>query len=135
MTTSIVECPHCHYRFNYEFIPSVSFYSIRLGTQRILKCPQCRDLHRFNVTHIGTDPSLPTHGDNSETGIGGRIMVLLFAPFVAFAAIGCFLLFTYGYIVAFTILLAIGVAWLFSYVAYLFLKTSQNMNSKPKEAT
>ena len=94
LTTSIVECPHCHYRFNYEFIPSASFYSIRLGTNRIFKCPNCKELHNFKITHFGTDPSLPTHGDNAETGIGAKIWALMLGPLLALVVIGFLLLFT-----------------------------------------
>src|SRR5208282_1154866 len=111
MTTSTVECPHCHYRFNYEFIPSASFYSIRLGTQRIFKCPQCKELHNFNVTYFGKDPSLPTHGDNAETGVGAKIWVLMLGPLLAFVLIGLLLLFTFQIIILFIIPLVLGVAW------------------------
>src|ERR1700690_1607284 len=115
LTTSIVECPHCHYRFNYEFIPSASFYSIRLGTQRIFKCPQCKELHKFNVTHFGTDPSLPTHGDNAETGIGARIWTLLLGPLVALIIIAYLLGFIVGFqhILVFIIPIALGIVWTF----------------------
>ena len=136
LTTSIVECPHCHYRFNYEFIPSASFYSIRLGTQRIFKCPHCKELHKFNVTRFGTDSSLPTHGDNAETGIGGRIWALLLGPLLALTLIGYLLLFIVGfqYILAFIIPMVLGIVWTLSYIVYLFWKVSRNTNSKVNEA-
>ena len=133
LTTSIVECPHCHYRFNYEFIPSASFYSIRLGNQRIFKCPHCKELHSFKITHFGTDPSLPTHGDNAETGIGVKVWVLLLGPLLAFVVIGFLLLFTFQYIILFIIPLALGIAWTFVYIVYLYWKVSRSTNGKVNE--
>lgn len=134
MTTSIVECPHCHYRFNYEFIPSASFYSIRLGTQRIFKCPHCKELHKFNVNHFGTDPSLPTHGDNAETGIGAKVWALLLGPLLAFVISGFLLLFTFQFLILFIILIALGIAWTAIYIVYLYWKVSRNTNGKVNEA-
>ena len=134
LTTSIVECPHCHYRFNYEFIPSASFYSIRLGTQRIFKCPHCKELHNFKITDFGKDSSLPTHGDNAETGIGAKIWTLLLGPLLAFVVIGFLLLFTFQYIILFIILLSLGIAWTIVYVMYLYRKVSRGTNGKTNEA-
>ena len=94
MTNSIVECPHCHYKFNYEFIPGVSFTSIRLGPARIFKCPNCKELHKFNINHFGTDPSLPTHGDNAETSIGGKSIALAAGPLIVLVALGILLVAT-----------------------------------------
>jgi len=130
LTTSIVECPHCHYKFNYEFIPSASFYSIRLGTQRIFKCPQCKDLHAFNVTHFGMDPSLPTHGDNSETGVGGRVLALLFGPLIALIVIPYILLFVFGvqFIFAFIVPVVLALVWIFAYIAYLYRKSHRQLS-------
>ena len=130
MTTSIVECPHCHYRFNYEFIPSASFYSIRLGTQRIFRCPHCRELHNFTVTHFGKDPSLPTHGDNAETGVGAKIWALMLGPLLAFVLVGFLLLFTFQIIILLIIPLVLGVAWPILYTIYLYRKISQSSNGK-----
>ena len=130
MTTSIVECPHCHYRFNYEFIPSASFYSIRLGTQRIFKCPQCKELHKFNVTHFGTDPSLPTHGDNAETGIGAKLWALMLGPLLVFVVLGFLLLFTFQFRILFIILITLGIAWTAVYTMHLYWKFSHNTNDK-----
>jgi len=130
MTTAIVECPHCHYRFNYEFIPSASFYSIRLERERIFRCPHCKELHNFNVTHFGKDPSLPTHGDNAETGVGAKIWALMLGPLLAFVLVGFLLLFTFQYVVLFIIPLSLGIAWIFVYILYLYRKVSQSSNNK-----
>jgi hypothetical protein len=129
MTTSIVECPHCHYRFNYEFIPSASFYSIRLGTQRIFRCPHCRELHNFTVTHFGKDPLLPTHGDNAETGVGAKIWALMLGPLLAFVLVGFLLLFTFQIIILFIIPLVVGVAWPLLYTVYLYRKVNQSSDN------
>ncbi len=129
MTTSIVKCPHCQYTFNYEFIPSASFYSIRLGTQRIFKCPHCKDLHSFNITHFGIDPSLPTYGDNAETGIGGRVWTLLVGPLFILLAIAFLLLFIAGIqsIFVFIIPITIGIVWILVYIGYLYRKASRTL--------
>jgi hypothetical protein len=131
MTTSIVVCPHCHYKFNYEFIPGVSFYSLRLGPQRVFKCPNCKHLHRFNVTHFGIDPSLPTHGDNSETGIGAKVWGLLLGPTIVIIAVGTLLQIILGVATGVLILLPLGlaIAWLMGYIAYLVRKSSQYKNT------
>ena len=134
LTTSIVECPHCHYRFNYEFIPGASFVAIRLGPVRIFKCPNCKELHNFRISHFGTDPSLPTYGDNSETSIGGKILALLFGPLLALVAIGVLLLLTSQYSFLFIIPLVLGIAWPVGYTAYLYRKDSQYNDKKLNEA-
>ena len=55
-TTSRVECPHCHYKFNYEWIPGISIFAIKLGPYRLFKCPNCKELHTFKITDFGSDP-------------------------------------------------------------------------------
>jgi hypothetical protein len=132
VTTSIVECPHCHYRFNYEFIPGGSFYSIRLGTQRLFKCPHCREIHRFNVTHFGTDPSLPTYGDNAETGIGGRTWALMLGPMIALIVIGFLLRFIIGFQHSLFLIIPItlGIVWIAVYVIYLVRKSGRDTDNK-----
>lgn len=127
-----MECPHCHYRFNYEFIPGASFAAIRLGPVRIFKCPNCKELHNFRISHFGTDPSLPTHGDNSETAVGGRIWALLLAPLFALVALAYLLLFTVG-LVVFVIPLALGIAWPIAYTIYLYRKENRYKNGKLNE--
>jgi len=136
VTTSIVECPHCHYRFNYEFIPAASIYSIRLGTQRIFRCPHCKDLHRFDVTHFGTDPSLPTYGDNADTGIGGGTWALLLGPAIALIVIGFLLRFAVGFQHPLYLLIptVLGIAWIAVYVVYLFVKSGRYTENKTQEA-
>ncbi len=135
MTTSIVACPHCHYKFNYEFIPGASIYSIRLGTQRIFKCPHCKELHRFSITHFGTDPSLPTYGDNAETGIGGRIWALMLGPMIVLIVIGFVLRFAIGFQHPLFLLIPItlGILWVFVYVVYLFVKSGRYTEYKTDE--
>ena len=133
MTTSIVKCPHCDYAFNYEFIPSASFYSIRLGTQRIFRCPSCRELHSFNITHFGMDPSLPTNGDNAETSIGAKNIALMIGPLIVLVTIGILLLITGTFLSVLVVIIpvVIGIAWLAFYIAYIYKKASQK-NDKIK---
>jgi hypothetical protein len=136
VTTSIVECPHCHYRFNYEFIPGGSFYSIRLGKQRLFKCPHCKELHRFSITHFGTDPSLPTYGDNAETGIGGGTWALLLGPMIALIVIGFLLRFIIGFQHPLYLIIPItlGILWTVVYTVYLFVKSGRYAEDKADEA-
>ncbi len=134
MTTSIVECPHCHYKFNYEFIPGASFYSIRLGPQRLFRCPNCKHIHRFTITHFGTDPSLSTHGDNSETGLGAKIWALMLGPSLAIIFIGIFLQITFEPESSVLIIapVVLGILWIVGFVAYLIRKSSQYKNETGK---
>jgi len=134
-TASRVECPHCHFKFNYEFIPGVSFYSIRLGTHRLFRCPNCKELHTFKITNFHSDPSLPTYGDNSETGIGIKIWVLLLGPLLALITIGVILPeLGFTNIILIISPTIVGVAWTFIYIVYLYLKSRPNKNSSFREA-
>jgi hypothetical protein len=136
VTTSIVECPHCHYRFNYEFIPGASIYSIRLGTQRIFKCPRCKELHRFSITQFGTNPSLPTYGDNAETGIGGGTWALMLGPMIVLIVIGFLLRFAVGFQHPLFLLIPIvlGILWTAVYLIYLVVKSGRYADKKEGEA-
>lgn len=133
MTTSIVECPHCHYRFNYEFIPGASFTSIRLGPVRILKCPHCKELHNFKISHFGSDPSMPTHGDNSETSIGGKVLGLLLGPLIILVTAGILLLVIFHNYILFVVPFIIGFVWIVLYIIYLYRNASVSKNRKLTE--
>lgn len=121
MTVSITECPGCHYKFNYEFILGGSFHSIRLGTKRIFRCPKCRELHKFSITNFGSDPTLPTHGDNAETGIGTKIWVLMLVPTLSLCIFGAFLPLFGGSrsLSYFFIPIVAGAVWISFYSVYL----------------
>lgn len=132
MTTSIVECPHCHYKFNYEFIPGASLGAIRLGSSRIFKCPNCKDLHKFDVVNFGKDPSLPTHGDNAETSMGGKVLVLLIAPLLVLTVIGIALL-DMGISQALLILITLqvaGILWMIVYMVHIYRKANRRSNTQ-----
>jgi hypothetical protein len=101
-----------------------------LGTKRIFKCPNCKELHNFTISRLGKDPALPTHGDNAETGIGVKIWALLLGPLLALILIGFFLLFTFQYIILLIIPLAVGIAWPLLYTLYLYRKISEKTDSK-----
>ena len=133
MTTSIVECPHCHYRFNYEFIPGASFTSIRLGPVRIFKCPHCKELHNFKISHFGSDPSMPTHGDNSETSIGGKVLGLLLGPLIILVTAGILLLVIFHNYILFVVPFIIGFVWIVLYIIYLYRNASVSKNRKLTE--
>jgi hypothetical protein len=42
-------CPRCHRDFDYDWIPGVSFTTIRLGTGRYMACPLCHRWSFFNL--------------------------------------------------------------------------------------
>ena len=137
MTTSIVECPHCHYRFNYEFIPGASFTSIRLGTRRIFKCPNCKELAEFDLNHSGADPSLPTHGDSAETSVGAKRLALIIGPLIVLTAVGIILLpilGAYQGLLVLVIALAIGSAWIAVYFVHLYRVARRSRGEGAREA-
>lgn len=132
-----MECPHCHYKFNYEFIPGASIHSIRLGTQRIFRCPHCKEIHRFKITDFGVDSSLPTYGDNAETGVGLRIWVAMLGPTFVLLAIGFLLQFTVGLQQPLFLVVPIllGILWILVYIAYLFVKSGRYTDKKQVKVT
>jgi hypothetical protein len=111
----------------------VSLHSIRLGTYRLFKCPNCKEIHTFKITHFGADSSLPTHGDNAETGIGSRIWALMLGPFITLIAIGFLIEFIIGFqsLIPFMTSIPLGIAWLLGYVVYLYRKASRNIGARP----
>lgn len=121
MTTAITECPACHYRFNYEYIPGFSFHAIRLGNKRIFRCPKCRELHKFPLTDHGSDPSLPTQGDTAEVGIGARIWITMLVPTLVLSFAGAFLPIFAGpqSLNYFFIPIIAGLVWIIFYLIYL----------------
>jgi hypothetical protein len=135
MTTSIVECPHCHYTFNYEFIPGASFHSIRLGTQRLFRCPHCHELHRFTVTHFSTNSALHTYGDNKETGIGLKVWGFMLLPLAILLIIGIIQTVTYSFLGPYflLILVSIGVIWIIIYNVYLIVESGKDVNHKKND--
>ena len=87
---------------------------------RIFKCPHCREVHKFSVIHFGSDPNLPTHGDNAETGIGKKIWALLLVPSLALTLSGAFLPVFAAQPLSYSIaLIMLGIAWVAVYVVYL----------------
>jgi hypothetical protein len=133
-SAALVKCPHCNSKFNYEFIPGVSFYSIRLGTHRLFKCPNCKELHTFKVTNFHSDPSLPTYGDNSETGIGIKTWGLLLGPIIVLSIMAVFLpILGFNNTIIGMSPVLVGIPWIVIYISYLYLKTRQNTNDLIKE--
>ncbi len=62
-----LQCPKCKYAFNYEFVPGMSVASVRLGSQRYMKCPNCNKWSTFklhgNIVKR-SNPSLPMYSDS-----------------------------------------------------------------------
>ena len=76
---SKLECRKCGYRFNYEFIPGMSVDAIRLGMDRYMRCPKCREWSRFSLLNPGKEDGLPTCSDTKTTV---RYTPLLVVPIV-----------------------------------------------------
>jgi len=121
MTVSILECPKCHGRFNYEWSWGASPSSIKHGNKSIFKCPICKELNSFDLAARGRDPALPTYND-LQVGMGGRIWGLLLGPSLGLMAIGVILsiiLTSSPYFLVFLVPFIGGVAWLAAYVVFL----------------
>ena len=122
MVTAVCECYKCNYRFNYEYIPGVSYHSIRLGNKRIFRCPKCKTLQKFDLTDKGPDKSLKTYGDSSELGIGVKIWVTMLLPTFILVFAGTVSFFTFIQpLYLYFILIAIAVVWVFGYLTYLII--------------
>ena len=122
MKISTVKCSNCHNKFNYEFIGGASFHAIRLWNRRIFKCPICKALRSFNIADRGSDPTLPTYRDNSQTDIGRRIWGLMIGPSLALIAIGLLslvILISSPYFLLFLVPILGGTAWTPVYIYYL----------------
>jgi len=116
MTVSIVECSKCHRSFNYEWSSGASWGSIPLGNRSIFRCPVCKELNSFDLSHRGSDPALLTTND-MKAGVGGRIWGLMLGPFLGLIAIGVILNVTLG--VSPLVPIIGGTAWLVAYIYYL----------------
>ncbi len=55
--TSDLTCPHCQRPFEYEWVPLVSFNTVRLGRERYMKCPLCNEWATFDIWSTRTDTS------------------------------------------------------------------------------
>jgi hypothetical protein len=88
------------------------------------------------MTSFGTDPSLPTFGDNSETGIGGKIWGLMLGPPIALIVIGFLLRSVIGFQrPAFLLVpVALGILWIMIYIIYLVVKSGGYKDSKTGKA-
>jgi hypothetical protein len=49
MSRSRLTCPKCHETFDYDYVPGVSFTTVRLGAGRYMPCPKCRRWSYFNL--------------------------------------------------------------------------------------
>jgi predicted RNA-binding Zn-ribbon protein involved in translation (DUF1610 family) len=59
-------CPSCGFQFDYQWIPGMSFTSIRWFGARYFSCPRCGVSSWFNIRDTEVDPE--TH--HCETRIG-----------------------------------------------------------------
>lgn len=80
MTTSILKCRKCGFRFNYSFIPGASVSAVRLGSSRYMRCPKCSRFGLFNLMEFGTDPKLSTYSDSKITA---RYLPVIIVPTAA----------------------------------------------------
>ena len=121
MTVSILECPRCHNKFNYEWSWGASASSIKYGNRAIFKCPICKEFDSFNLAIRGRDPTLPTYND-LQVGIGGKTWGFLLGPFIGLLAIGVALsiiLTASPYYLLFLVPILAGFAWLAAYIYLL----------------
>jgi len=126
MTVSILECPKCHTRFNYEFSWGASSSSIKRGDRAIFKCPVCKELSDFGLENEGRDPTLPTYND-LQVGIGGRLWGLLLGPCLGLIALGVILSTTpagSSYFLLFPVPILGGIAWVVGVVYFLKKRVS-----------
>jgi hypothetical protein len=87
----------------------------------IVECPHCKEPHKFSITHFSSDPSLPTHGDNSETAVG---VVWMIIPLIVLMALGNILMFMgipQGFLI-FVVLTIIGLVWIAVYTVHITRK-------------
>ena len=93
--TATLQCPKCHASFEYEYLTGASFTSIRLGSRRAMRCPQCRrfssfDLHPPEGSAAPPRGALPRYDDRRPTlwrltrvvvpAVGALTAVSLLAP-------------------------------------------------------
>lgn len=134
MTVSIVECPKCYNRFNYEFSNSNAWGAIYLGPDRsIFKCPVCKQLGSFNTSNRGRDPALPTTND-MVAGIGGRVWGLLLGPILVLIVVGVVLgitLTSSPYQQLFLVPILGGVVWEVAYIYHLNRRLGASVGSQP----
>jgi len=126
MTVSILECPKCHSRFNYEFSWGASASSIKRGDRAIFKCPICKELNDFDLGNEGRDLTLPTFND-LQVGIGRRIWGLLLGPFLGLMVISVTLSITLAgspYFLLFPVPIIGGIAWAVGIVYFLKKRVS-----------
>ncbi len=95
MATSVCKCYNRGYKFNYTYIFSVSFYSLRVGGKRIFHCPKCKTLQKFDLFKKGPDDTLKVYKDSAEIGVGVKIWALMLVPTLAFIFLGDLFLITF----------------------------------------
>ena len=79
----------------------------------------------------GKDLSLPTHGDNAETGIGVKVWALLLGPLLALIIIPYILLFIFGISSAFAFIVPVALAliWITVFTVYMHRKASTKLDN------
>jgi hypothetical protein len=64
VTVAVVSCDRCGGRFNYVYVPGVSFRAVRgPGGRRSFRCPLCDQRASFPLGTTSSDPRLPTFED------------------------------------------------------------------------
>lgn len=55
--TSLLSCPKCGNRFEYNWLPGGSLDAVRWGKYRFMRCPKCNQWSWFDVwsTRVGAD--------------------------------------------------------------------------------
>ncbi|MGD0328814.1 MAG: hypothetical protein ABSB40_00035 [Nitrososphaeria archaeon] len=63
---SHLKCKKCGAEFDYEWVPTASILSLRLGKSRYMECPNCHKWSIFNILDTRVDPN--THHCQLRTG-------------------------------------------------------------------
>lgn len=57
--TSSLTCPKCGRSFDYKWVPGASFSAFRLGKDRDLQCPLCKEWSTFDIRGAKVDRASP----------------------------------------------------------------------------
>lgn len=122
MSIAFVECPNCHFRFNYRFNRAFSLHASLGNNERMFFCPNCDTRQKFDLTIRKLDDAHETYDDRLNLWE----ITILIGPVVPLLAL---LLFDISYGLGIfreptMIALPLGIfMWIFAITLYSSLKT------------